>query len=87
MPNSFNIKIPDEVTSSIIDNYIESMKDSLLKGKKFYIKGLGYLIPKFRKVKNDSGRNFTITIKLKQDSQFTNQIIASCLDDPDRFSK
>lgn len=82
---SYKLEIPDNVTSDIIYGYIESMKDSLMKGKKFYIKGIGYLVPKYRKVKNDQGRDFTITVRLKQDPEFTRSIISSCLEDENRF--
>lgn len=85
MENSYQINIPDNVTSDIIYGYIESMKDSLIKGKRFYIKGVGFLIPKFRRVKNDQGRDFTITIRLKQDPEFSESIISSCLEDVDKF--
>lgn len=71
--------------SDIIFKYIDSIKDTLIQGKRFYIKGLGYLEPKFRKVKNDQGRNFTITVRLKQDPVFNKSIISSYLENEDRF--
>lgn len=81
-----DIRLSEDIVNKVINNYIESMKEDLLKGKRVYIKGIGYLEPKYRKVKNDRGRDYAITIRLKQNKDFSKSIIESYNNDKSQFN-
>lgn len=82
---SMVLEVQDNIRDLVINDYVKSIKDTLLSGNSFYIDGIGYLRPKYRKVKNDAGRDFAIVISLKQDSDFSKLIVESCMNNKDNF--
>lgn len=65
----------------------ENIADSLLKGESVYLFGVGTLVPYVRKVKNDKGRDFSVKIKIEQDSCFHDEMVSAYESDNNLFKR
>lgn len=70
-----NVSINKFIIDGIRDQMHEEIKNSLLRGESYYIKGVGELIPYKRNVKLKNGDSgFAIILKVKQDKNFKKSI-------------
>lgn len=70
---------------SIINKYLENMESELLKGNSVELSTMGKLEPKFRKVRNDFGKEYSIGLKFVRSNEFRNKLIESYEEDKERF--
>lgn len=66
-----NVNISKFIIDGIREQIHEEIKESLLKGESYYIKGVGKLVPYKRNVKLKNGDSgFAVILKVKQDKDF-----------------
>lgn len=80
--------ISNKVYAKIAIEAFESfIRDKLISGSDVEIGGIGTLIPYVRKVKNNSGRNFSVRIKVEQDYGFKDELIKQYENDNEIYSR
>lgn len=80
-----NLDISRAIADQVLSNYFSSVRVDLLDGKNVIIPGVGTLVPKVRKVKNDKGRDFSVRVKVIQEKKFSKELLGSYEADPSKF--
>ncbi len=75
MNPELNINVSKFVIDGIREQIFSEIKDSLLRGESYEIKGVGKLVPHTRKVRLKSGEpGFAVVLRVKQDKDFSKEI-------------
>lgn len=70
------------------NNYtVAEIQNALLDGMDVEIEGIGVLSPRYRKVKNSYGRDYTVTIKIIQNKKMKELLLKSYKKNPENFIK
>lgn len=70
-----NIDVSKFVIEGIKDQIHKEIKDTLIRGESYRIKGVGELVPYKRRVKLKNGDSgFAVVLKVKQDKDFKKSI-------------
>lgn len=81
----YKVELEKSVIDSVIRDYEERIRESLLKGEEVSIPGVGSLKVSYRRVKNDAGRNFSLRVKVKQDRKFARELVTEYNKNPEKF--
>lgn len=82
-----SLEIEKALSDKIISDYVSEIRTKLLNGEEVYVEGIGKLVPSFRRVKNDRGRNYSLGVKVIKDKKFSKEMITAYNKDRDKFIK
>lgn len=69
------------------NDILAEIQEALVSGSDVELEGIGILSPRYRKVKNSYGRDYSIVIKLIQNKGMKKMLLKSYKENPDKFNK